>query len=284
MDWTPDTDLTIDLGDMQLEARVYGPAPSADRPTLVLLHEGLGCVALWRDFPQRLAERTGLGLLVYSRHGYGRSSRKPAPWALDYMTTEGVSVLPRLLRAAGIEKSVLVGHSDGASIAAIYTGSIQDHGVRGLVLMAPHFFTEPMGQTSIAEAKTAFESGLREKMARYHDHVDDVFYGWNGSWLHPTFESEWDITEPLAYIRVPVLVIQGEDDQYGTRAQVAAVEEECYCPVDVVMLPDCKHNPHLEQPESTLDAIAGHCARLLSLETTGDATGLLTAPTAPLPD
>ncbi len=285
MIWTPNDDMRLQVGDVSLEARCYGPAPSEDKPTLVMLHEGLGCVALWRDIPQALAEATGLGVLVYSRQGYGRSDRKPAPWPLDYMTREAVDMLPQVLKAAGITKSVLLGHSDGASIAAIYAGSVQDHGIRGVILMAPHFFTEPQGQKSIAEAKHAYETtDLKEKMARYHDHVDDVFWGWNGSWLHPTFEADWDITEPLAYIRVPVLVIQGEQDQYGTMKQVQAVVDECYCPVDVAMIPDCKHNPHLEQREQTLATITAYCARLETLEEQGSALALKTAPTCPLTD
>jgi pimeloyl-ACP methyl ester carboxylesterase len=157
----------------------------------------------------------------------------------------------------------LVGHSDGASIAAIYAGSHEDHRVGGLVLMAPHFFTEDIGIAAIEEARKAYETtDLRAKLARWHKDVDVAFKGWNGAWLDPEFR-KWDITEQLAYIRVPTLIVQGEDDQYGTVKQIEAAERECYCPVEVALLPGAKHSPQREAPEATLKAISDFVARVL---------------------
>ncbi|UWQ97298.1 alpha/beta hydrolase [Rhodobacteraceae bacterium M385] len=248
-----------------LEYACWGPAPS-DALTLVLLHEGLGCTALWRDFPQKLSEATGLGVLAYSRAGYGGSDPADLPRPLDYMTREATHVLPEVLDAAGIRRAVLVGHSDGATIAAIYGGSVQDHRVRGLALMAPHFFTEDMGLTEIAAAKVAYETtNLRDKMAKYHANPDNAFRGWNDSWLHPDFKA-WNVSEVLDYIRVPILAIQGRQDQYGTLAQIEEVENRSYAPADTLLLDDCRHAPFLEQPKAVLAGLTGFCARLEQIE------------------
>ena len=175
----------IVVGGRRFEATWHGPTPD-QAPTLVLLHEGLGCVEMWRDFPARLAERTGYGVLVYSRAGYGKSEPVPLPRPLTYMHEEALDVLPQVLDQTGVRKTVLVGHSDGASIATIYAGGRQDFRVRGLVLMAPHFFVEEVGIRSIVAAKEAYEKGnLRERLARYHRDVDTAFWGWNRAWLDP---------------------------------------------------------------------------------------------------
>jgi pimeloyl-ACP methyl ester carboxylesterase len=251
----------LNLGDMRLEYRMIGPRPG-DAPTLVVLHEGLGCVGLWNDFPNKLAAATGTGVFAYSRAGYGQSSPAALPRPVTFMHHEGKSVLPRVLDRIGFRRGLLVGHSDGASIAAIYAGSVQDHRVRGLVLMAPHFFTEDMGIAEIARAKEAYDTGdLRAKLARWHADVDNAFRGWNDVWLNPEFRA-WDITEELAYIRVPVLIVQGENDQYGTTRQIEVAKEECYCPVEVALLP-ARHAPHREAPEATLRAISDFANRLL---------------------
>jgi pimeloyl-ACP methyl ester carboxylesterase len=171
------------------------------------------------------------------------------------MHREALEVLPKVLDTIGFRRGVLVGHSDGASIAAIYAGGVQDHRVRALALIAPHFIVEDVSVTSIAEIKTAYETGgLREKLARWHKDVDNAFYGWNGAWLNPAFRS-WDISEYLAYIRVPIAILQGVDDEYGTLRQVEIAREECYCPVDVTVIPGAGHAPHREAPGATLDAI-----------------------------
>ncbi|HEY7231386.1 MAG TPA: alpha/beta hydrolase [Pseudolabrys sp.] len=252
----------VDIDEQRLEYRFLGPQPDS-APTLVLLHEGLGCVGLWNDFPEKLAAATGAGAFVYSRAGYGKSSPVSLPRPLTYMHDEARETLPKLLDAIGFRRGLLIGHSDGASIAAIYAGSRQDHRVGGLVLIAPHFFTEDSGIASIVEARKAYETGdLRARLARWHDDVDNAFKGWNGAWLDPEFR-KWDITEFLAYIRVPMLIVQGEDDQYGTVKQIEIAEQECHCPVEVALLTGARHSPQREAPEPTLKAISGFIARVL---------------------
>jgi len=254
----------LDIGSQRLEYRMIGPRP--DRaPTLVMLHEGLGCVGLWSDFPDKLAKATGCGVFVYSRAGYGKSSPVALPRPLSYMHDEARETLARLLDAIGFNRGLLVGHSDGASIAAIYAGSHQDHRVGGLVLIAPHFFTEDMGIASIKEARVTYETGdLKQRMARWHADVDNAFRGWNGAWLDPDFR-KWDITGELAYIRVPILIVQGEDDQYGTVKQIETAQRECYCPVEVALLPGARHSPQRDKPEETLAAIAVFVGRVLAI-------------------
>jgi pimeloyl-ACP methyl ester carboxylesterase len=179
------------------------------------------------------------------------------------MQREALDVLPKLLDAIGFESGLLVGHSDGASIAAIYAGGVEDHRLNGLVLMAPHFIVEDVSVKSIAEIKTAYETtSLREKLARWHKDVDNAFHGWNGAWLDPKFRA-WDISDYLAYIRVPVAVLQGADDQYGTIRQVEIAREECYCPVEVTILSKAGHSPHRETPEATLNAISEFASAVL---------------------
>jgi pimeloyl-ACP methyl ester carboxylesterase len=259
----------LDLGDMRLEYRMVGPRPDA-APTLVLLHEGLGSVAIWGGFAEHLADATGTGVFSYSRAGYGNSSPSQLPRSVAFMHEEAQQVLPRVLDAMGFRRGLLVGHSDGASIAAIYAGSIQDHRVRGLALMAPHFFTEDMGIAEIVRAKAAFEEGsLREKLARLHADPDNAFQNWCGPWLHPEFR-KWELTDALAHIRVPILIVQGEDDQYGTKRQIEVAQEECYCPVEVVLLPDTRHAPYREAPFATLRAISDFANRLLRDHHEGD--------------
>ncbi len=182
------------------------------------------------------------------------------------MTREAIDVLPGVLDAIGFKRGILLGHSDGASIAAIYAGSIKDFRVRGLGLISPHFFTEPMGLASIAEAKIQYEQGdLRQRLAKHHANVDNAFWGWNGAWLDPGFNA-WNIEDSIAYIRVPVLAIQGRDDRYGTLAQIEALEKGTYAPVDVEIVENCKHSPHAEQPERTLAAVSDFVARLDRIE------------------
>ncbi len=244
----------LTLADQRLEYRFVGPLPEA-APTIILLHEGLGCVGLWGDFPEQLTKATGHGVFAFSRSGYGASSPVTLPRPLDYMQREAV-LLPHVLEAIGFRKGHLVGHSDGASIAAIYAGSQADHRIRGLTLIAPHFVVEDMTVAAIAEAKTAYETtGLREKLGRWHHDVDNAFYGWNGAWLDPDFR-RFDITDCLPFVRVPVQIIQGEDDQYGSRLQIDLAMQECTCPVEVTLMPSVRHAPHREAREETLAAIA----------------------------
>ena len=264
-EWRAGASSAVTIGGKRLETLCQGPAPD-HTPTIVMLHEGLGCVALWRDFPQKLVAATGFGVFAYSRAGYGQSDPVKLPRPLDYMTREALETLPELLEAIGFRKGVLLGHSDGASIAAIYAGSVEDFRVRGLVLIAPHFFTEPSGLAAIAAAREAYEQGdLRARLAKYHQYVDSAFRGWNEAWLDPGFKA-WNIADSIDYWRVPTLAIQGVGDQYGTLAQIREIETRAYSPVDVEILEGCKHSPHLEQPERTVAAIAEFCARLERIE------------------
>jgi pimeloyl-ACP methyl ester carboxylesterase len=252
----------LDIGSQRLEYRMIGPRPDA-APTIVMLHEGLGCVGLWGDFPDKLQQPLGCGVFVYSRAGYGKSSPVKLPRPLTYMHEEARDTLPKLLDAIGFQRGLLLGHSDGASIAAIYAGSHQDHRIGGLVLMAPHFFTEDMGIASIEEARKAYETGdLKPRLARWHADVDNAFKGWNGAWLDPDFR-KWDITEQLAFIRVPILIVQGEDDQYGTQGQIEVAKQECYCPVEVALYPGVRHAPHREAPALLLASVSEFATRLL---------------------
>ncbi|MDJ0945698.1 MAG: alpha/beta hydrolase [Kiloniellales bacterium] len=248
----------LEIGAARLEYRRWSPEPGAARngaPTLILLHEGLGCLALWRDFPERLAAATGLGVLAYSRAGYGGSTPCALPRPLTYMHDEAREVLPAVLDAVGLARGVLLGHSDGASIAAIYAGSRPDPRISGLVLIAPHFFTEPEGLAAIAAAKLAYETGdLRDRLAKYHRNVEAAFRGWNEAWLDPGFET-WDLTEFLPGIEVPLLLIQGADDSYGSARQVETARDLAPGPSEIHLLPACRHSPHLERPEETLAAI-----------------------------
>jgi pimeloyl-ACP methyl ester carboxylesterase len=245
----------LHIGGSDVEYRMIGPAPE-DAPSIVMLHEGLGSAGLWGDFPEKLQVATGAGVLVYSRAGYGASTPAKLPRPLDYMHIEALDVLPKLFDQIGFRRGLLLGHSDGASIAAIYAGAHQDHRVQGVAMIAPHFIVEDISVKSIAEIKSAYEtSGLRAKLARWHSDVDNAFYGWNDAWLDPKFRG-WDISEYLAYIRVPVAILQGVDDQYGTMRQVEIAREECYCPVDVTEIPNAGHSPHREAPGATLDAIS----------------------------
>lgn len=264
IDWseTPATPLIVD--GVTLEYAAHGPAPD-QAPTIVTLHEGLGCVALWRDFPRKVAEATGFGVFVYSRQGYGQSDPAVLPRPTDFMTREAIDVVPHVLDACGFRSGILFGHSDGATIAAIYGGSVIDHRVRGLILMAPHFFTEPEGLAEIARAAETYETELRPRMARYHRDPDNAFRGWADTWLSPEFAT-WNVADVIDYLRIPVLAVQGREDQYGSLAQVDEIETRSYAPVDMAVIDDCRHAPHFEQPEQTLAAIAEFAARLRRIE------------------
>jgi pimeloyl-ACP methyl ester carboxylesterase len=228
-----------------------------EEPALVFLHEGLGSVALWRDFPDRLAAATGRRALIYSRAGHGESHVPEAPRTPRFMHDEALDVLPGLLERHRIERPILVGHSDGASIALIHASQ---HPVTGLVVLAPHVFVEDLSVASIAEARDTFAStDLRERMARYHRDAEATFRLWNDIWLAPEFR-DWNIEDVLPGIAAPVLAIQGEHDQYGTMAQIDAIEAGVAGPFERVVL-DARHAPHLEAPEETLRAAAEFISR-----------------------
>ena len=245
-------------GGHRLEYAWYGPAPS-ERPSIVMLHEGLGSVALWRDFPQRLAEATARRTLAYSRYGYGQSDPLTGPRRVDFMHSEALETLPQLLDALAIREPVLFGHSDGGSIALIYAACAQ-RPVSALVALAPHVFVEPHGIASIAAARhTYLEGDLRPKLARYHDDVESAFWGWNDIWLHPDFAA-WNIETLLPAIACPVLAIQGVDDEYGTMEQLDRIERGAR-DFRRLELEHCGHSPQRDQPEAVLAAVADFLAR-----------------------
>ena len=218
--------------------------------TIVMLHEGLGSIALWKDFPHKLAAATGCGVVVYSRYGHGGSDKLLEKRPVNFMHHEGEVVLPGLLRKLGIERPILLGHSDGGSIALIFAGRYPES-PRALILEAPHVFVEDLSVASIAQAKVNFETtDFRARLARYHRHVDETFWGWNDIWLDPAFRS-WNLEEYLSAIRCPVLCIQGEQDEYGTVEQIRAIEK-AVPGTETVILQNCKHSPHRDQQEAAL--------------------------------
>ncbi len=226
----------------------------AAAPAVVMLHEGLGSIALWRDFPHALAERTGCGVLVYSRYGHGGSDKQAEKRQVTFMHHEGEVVLPELLDKMGIEKPILLGHSDGGSIALIFAGKYPER-TRGLILEAPHIFVENLSVASIAATKVSYETtNLRARLGCYHANVDATFRAWNDIWLDPQFPP-WNIESYLETIRCPVLCIQGEEDEYGTRAQVDAIVARV-SGAELLMLPSCGHSPHRDQREATLAKMA----------------------------
>jgi pimeloyl-ACP methyl ester carboxylesterase len=251
---------TLQVSGGSLETGWWGPGRE-EAPTLVLLHEGLGCVALWRDVPERLAAATGWGVFAYSRFGYGHSDTTPLPRPMTYMHHEAQVVLPEVLRAAGIRQAVLVGHSDGGSIAAIYAGGEGRH-LLGLVTIAAHFFVEDLNIASIRQIGADYETGdLRQRLARYHRDVDTAFRGWNDAWLDPRFRA-FDITGFLPAIRVPILALQGADDPYGTDEQFRVFTTKVRVPIETRLIPGAKHAPHLEAKDETLAAITDFIADL----------------------
>lgn len=244
----------LHVGGTRLECRWIGPAAD-EAPTILFLHEGLGSASTWRDFPDALAAATGCGALVYSRAGYGRSDPVPLPRPVRFMHDEA-RVLAAIVQQAGIREAVLLGHSDGASIALIAAGTGAILGLRALVLEAPHTFAEPCGLESIARTAEVYRTtDLRARLARHHgDNTDVAFWGWNGVWLDPEFRA-WNIEDALPGITVPTLVIQGEDDEYGSWKHVESIQRRSSGPVETLLLPRCGHRPHVEQRETVLDAM-----------------------------
>ena len=219
-------------------------------PTVVMLHEGLGSLAHWRKFPLQLAEQTGAGIFIYSRYGHGLSDPLKEPRPVSYMHHEAQTVLPEILCKAGIERPLLLGHSDGASIAIIYAGTFPRSPV-GLILEAPHVFVEDITVSSIAQARTLYaQTDLPQRLSRYHSNAESLFWGWNNIWLDPAFRS-WNIESFLNPISCPVLVLQGAQDEYGTTKQIQAVQARIPS-ASAVVLENCRHAPHRNQTEATL--------------------------------
>lgn len=220
---------------------------------------------MWRDFPQRLNAATGLSVFAWSRAGYGKSSPVALPRPLTYMHEEACRWLPSVLDATGFSDFVLIGHSDGASIAAIYAGDAADRRLRGLVLLAPHFFVEEVTVSSIERAKSAYDRGpLRARLERYHgSNIEAAFQGWCEAWLDPGFRA-WSIRDRLDRIDVPTLLIQGREDEYGTTAQIEAARTAIRAPVTAIILANCGHWPHREKAKATIDAIAAFLAPVMA--------------------
>jgi pimeloyl-ACP methyl ester carboxylesterase len=235
----------------RIEYRFVEPG-AANGLDLVMLHEGLGSVSMWRNFPEQLAQATGCRTLVYSRHGYGRSSPLDAPRGVNYMHEEALIWLPAILARLKIRRPVLFGHSDGGSIALIHAAGSKNE-VAGIIALAPHVKVEDLSVRSIDAAKTAYlETELRAKLSRHHADVDAVFWGWNRIWLDPEFR-HWNIEGLLAAIRCPILAIQGEDDEYGTMEQIASIARTAP-DAKLLALPACRHSPHRDQPQAVLAA------------------------------
>jgi pimeloyl-ACP methyl ester carboxylesterase len=255
-------DLYVDLPDRRLRARWISRGDRVPRPVLVFLHEGLGCIEMWRDFPARLCAHTGFAGFAYDRTGYGKSSPWPADPGVRYMEIEADEVLPRLLAAAGIDDCILVGHSDGGTIALNFAAGDPDT-LRAVVTLAAHAVNEPVCVDSIVKARAAFETGdLRGRLARYHgDNVDGAFHLWNDAWLAPGFEP-MDADGRLPKIEVPVQAIQGEDDPYGSELQLGIIAGKVagYC--ETRLIPDCGHSPHLQQPDRVIAEISRFIAPL----------------------
>lgn len=253
------SELTLDLEHRRINieyAWVGEPASTTtNMPVMVFLHEGLGSVAMWKDFPDTLCRALNLRGLVYSRPGYGASTPRAADehWDINFMHHQATAVLPAVLASLNIRRPWLYGHSDGGSIALLYAAHFPD-ALAGAVVVAPHIMVEELSVASISKARDAYlYQGLREKLARYHRDVDSAFFGWNDIWLSPEFRT-WDITAELSAIRCPLLAIQGTQDEYGTMAQIQGIQR--HCPgTRLLALEACGHSPHRDQPALLMSAV-----------------------------
>lgn len=258
-------DVSYNEKTISIEYQLLHPERS-DRPLLVFLHEGLGSVAMWKDWPAKVCSVLQCRGLVFSRYGYGKSTPRPAHenWLPDFMHHQAQQFMPALFAALDIDtrrdRPILVGHSDGASIALLYAAAFPDQ-IQALVVMAPHLFVEDATIQNIELAKSTYlSSNLPEKLARYHDNVESAFWGWNDVWLSAPFR-EWTIEDEVTQIRCPVLAIQGREDEYGSLAQIEGIADRA-SDVQLYVIDDCRHSPHRDKPEQTTDAIAAFVRRL----------------------
>ena len=248
-------DLTWRGAPLHLEYQ-WGGAAESEHPVVVFLHEGLGSVAMWKDFPEKFCSANGFTGLVFSRYGYGQSTPRPAEerWPVEFMHIQAHEVLLLFFDALGLDKPWLFGHSDGGSIALLYAARFPD-AVSGIVVAAPHIFVEDLTITSIEQAReTYLSTDLRAKLGRYHADPDSAFWGWNNIWLDPAFRA-WNIEDQLPLISCPVLAVQGEDDEYGTLAQIRGIQRKAP-QTRLLVLPKCGHSPHRDQPEALAEEVA----------------------------
>ena len=253
-------ELTVAGGRIEVLEHPARDASAALQAPLVFLHEGLGSIELWRGFPAAVHDATGRRTIVYARHGYGRSEVVTEPRGVDYMHREAIDVLPPLLEALAVERPVLIGHSDGASIGLIHAAAYPG-ATSGLVLLAPHVIVEDLSVAGIEQAKHVFETTeMATKLAKYHLDPAATFWGWNRIWLDPAFR-DWDLTELLPGVDVPTLLIQGRDDEYGTLRQLDLVEAGVTGATTRVELDRARHSPHLDRPDTVLDATVAFLAQ-----------------------
>ena len=235
-----------------------------NRPTLIFLHEGLGCTRMWKDFPEKVSQNTGCPALVFSRLGYGNSDPCPGPWKINFMHKEALRILPDIIKKTGIKDYILVGHSDGGSIGIIFSGSPYAKGLKGLITQAAHVFCEQMTVDCIQQAKINYEQqDLGQRLEKYHgENTVNAFRGWNDVWLNPNFIN-WNIEKYLSKISIPMLAIQGKEDQYGTIKQIESIKNHVKH-VKTCLIDDCGHSPHLDQPEIVLNAMAGFIHQIVT--------------------
>ena len=240
--------------DQQLEVLIIGEFEN-NTSTIVLLHEGLGSLEMWKDIPEKLFKELGLNIFVYSRAGYGKSSTINLPRPINYMNLEAEKYLPKLLSEFNLNKVFLLGHSDGATIAAINsTLDNNNYEILGTILIAPHFFIEEMNIVSIREIRNIYEDNLKKRLSKYHNNPDIAFYGWNDVWLDEKFKN-WNITHILKDIKIPILAIQGKDDPYGTLSQIEILEENLKGKLKKLILNNCGHNPLIDKPKESINKI-----------------------------
>ena len=251
---------------IKLECRHIFFDRKKEAPTLVFLHEGLGCVDLWRDFPENLCRSLGLNGFIFSRQGYGKSDPVSLPRPIDFMHHEALNILSPCFDAAKIDSAILIGHSDGGSSALINAGGVKDPRVKAITTIAAHVFNEELTVKSIQKAKIGYEStNLRQRLKKYHGtNVDCAFWGWNEVWLNPKFQ-DWNIEEFLPIIEVPVLILQGSEDQYGSQAQVMAIQNGLSCPNETVIIEKAQHSPHLEKQNETIRSIVTFMDKYITL-------------------
>ncbi len=258
-------DVSYDGKKVSIEYQMLRPE-ATDRPLLVFIHEGLGSVGMWKQWPAHTCDTLDCRGLVFSRYGYGKSTARPhnERWAVDFLHIQAQQFMPAFFEALGLDtrkdRPVLVGHSDGASIALLYAAAFPDR-IRAAAVLAPHLFVEDVTIRNIENAKAAFSStDLPQKLARYHADVDSALWGWNDAWLNPAFR-DWNIEEEVARIQCPVLALQGRDDEYGTLAQVEHLAELARN-ASLYIMDDCRHSPHIDKPQETTDAIAAFVRKL----------------------